>query len=330
MSSDGVACVVSWPYGANHMIMDQADDLMRQAADLGVAGAVARKSGQEAMAEKQFRAAYKFALRASELCGEATLRHRQLEHLRTAVIFALSCGEVEVARKLIKKAVSNDHFAEHKEKWAQMLETSAWTDEWLVAAVRREPPDEASLDILADRYWKRLFARCQMLTLNFEEARDLAQQTWCRTLRARSSLKPGGNFPGFLATVARNLWRDWHRSAKRAGPLGEHRLLSLDATFSSEEGDLAVLGDTLADLNALRAEDQRLLAGDIDRAMQKLSPWLRETLVARLIDGESCAEIGRRYGRSEQTISGWVRRGIRDMKRNLRELDQVSTGDNQS
>src|SRR2546426_12145575 len=27
-------------------------------------------------------------------------------------------------------------------------------------------------------------------------------------------LRPGGNFPAYLTTVATNLWRDWHRSAQ--------------------------------------------------------------------------------------------------------------------
>lgn len=35
---------------------------------------------------------------------------------------------------------------------------SAWPDAWLITAVRREPADEASLDVLVKRYWKTLFA----------------------------------------------------------------------------------------------------------------------------------------------------------------------------
>jgi DNA-directed RNA polymerase specialized sigma24 family protein len=44
-----------------------------------------------------------------------------------------------------------------------------------------------------------------MLTLNQGKAGDLAQQAWCRVLRARNTLKPGGNFPAFITTVATNL-----------------------------------------------------------------------------------------------------------------------------
>jgi RNA polymerase sigma-70 factor (ECF subfamily) len=202
---------------------------------------------------------------------------------------------------------------------------NAWPDEWLIAAVRRDPPDAAALDVLAERYWKPLFGRCQMLTLDQDKARDLAQQAWCRLLRARHTLKPDGNFPGFLTTIATNLWRDARRSARRAGPLADHRLASLEAAFPTEDGESTMLADTLPDLKALRAEEQRLLALDIDQALQQLTPLLRDVLVSRLLDGQSCAEIGRRYDRTEQTISAWVRQAVRQMKQHLEKSGHATT-----
>ena len=38
--------------------------------------------------------------------------------------------------------------------------------------------------------------------------------------------------------------------------------------------------------------------------MKALGPLSREVLIARDPVGESCVEIGRRYGRTEQTVSG--------------------------
>ena len=75
-------------------------------------------------------------------------------------------------------------------------------------------------------------------------------------------------------------------------------------------------------LAALRAQEQTILALDIDRALERLTPRLRDVLVARFLTGESCAEIGRRYGRTEQTISSWVREAIREMKLQLEEPDR--------
>jgi RNA polymerase sigma-70 factor (ECF subfamily) len=169
-----------------------------------------------------------------------------------------------------------------------------------------------------------------MLTLSQEKAGDLAQQTWCRVLRARNSVKPGGNFPAYLTTIATNLWRDANRSARRAGPMADHRMASLDAARPGDEEAAVALVDVLPDLNTLQADEQRLLALDIDQALEQLTPLLRDVLVSRLLDGESCAEIGRRYDRTEQTVSAWVRQAIREMKRHLEESDRVTVRENKS
>jgi RNA polymerase sigma factor (sigma-70 family) len=138
-------------------------------------------------------------------------------------------------------------------------------------------------------------------------------------LRARHGLKPGGNFPAYLMTTASNIWRDAHRWSQRAGPMADEKLASLDESLLAQEGDNIVLADVLPDSNSLQADEQTELRLDIDRALERLTPHLREVLVARFITGESCAEIGSRHGRTEQTVSGWVREAIREMKLHLEE-----------
>lgn len=200
-------------------------------------------------------------------------------------------------------------------------EAESWPDSRLVAAVRSDAPDETALDVLVDRHWKALFARCHILTLDDHKARDLAQEAWCRVLRARRGLKPEGNFPGYLVTVATNIWRDANRSARRAGAMADQRLLSLNAPLSGEEGDCVLLGDVLPDLNTLAEEKQKALEMDLDQALARLEPLLRDVLISRLVVGESAAEIGRRYDRTEQTVSGWVRQAIRELRDYLEERD---------
>ncbi len=199
----------------------------------------------------------------------------------------------------------------------RICEVSAWPDAWLVEAVRRDPPSEAALQTLADRYWRPLFGRCQLLTLNHEKACDLTQEAWCRVLRARHGLKPDGNFPAYLATTALNIWRDWQRSARREGQLANHRVASLNVTLRGDEGEPIVLADLVLDPGSLDAEKQNTLRLDLDQALEQLLPQLREVLVARFLVGESCAQIGRRHGRTEQTVSAWVRQALREMKSRL-------------
>ena len=193
----------------------------------------------------------------------------------------------------------------------------SWSDASLVDAIRGEVVNERALDVLVNRHWKRLFSRCRMLTQTIDEATDLSQSAWYRVLRARRSLDPERNFAAYLATTATNLWRDGARAAHRAGPLATHRLDSLDAPLRLEGGASVMPADVLADPQTHASEDQVARSVDIDRALARLKPRLREVLIARFLDGESAADIARREGRSEQAISGWVREALAEMKVHL-------------
>lgn len=190
-------------------------------------------------------------------------------------------------------------------------------DAALIEAVRRDPPDQAALDVLVRRQWPRLFARCRMLTQDAEAAGDLAQETWCRVLQARRRLDPLGNLSAYLAVVATNLWRDRARAARRAGSLSNDHLSSLDAVGAGERGEHRALADIVPDPASLDADEQANLSMDIDRALARLAPRARDVLLARYVDGESAAEIGRRYGRTEQTITAWLRQAVAEMRRLL-------------
>jgi RNA polymerase sigma factor (sigma-70 family) len=239
--------------------------------------------------------------------------HTELETICLLIEGALDQGDTYEARRLLTEVTTRCDGA-LTSKWDYLNDIRLWTDAWLVAAIRRDPPDSESLDELAHRHWKSLFGRCQMITLNRESANDLAQEAWHRVLRARTKLNPEKNFPAYLHTIAMNIWRDRSRSERRAGPMGEKRLASLDAELAGEEGQMILLGDAVPDLAGMAPDAQSLLKMDIDQALAQLAPELREVLVARLLNGESCAEIGRRHNRTEQTISGWVRQAVKEMK----------------
>jgi RNA polymerase sigma factor (sigma-70 family) len=256
--------------------------------------------------------------------GETERPADRLESLLQPVRLALAHGEVVQARALMEEAVAEEPSATETEEWRQLREIDSWPDSWLVAAIRQDPPDESALDVLVDRYWSALFGRCRMLTLNQERAEDLAQEAWRRLLRARHSLRSDGNVGAYLMAIATNLWRDAQRSARRAGPMAEHRLASLDTELTSDEEEGGALSDIIPDLNALEAERRARLAMDIDQALEQLTPLLRDVLMSRFIIGESCAEIGQRHDRTEQTVSSWVREAARQMRAHLEDRDRES------
>jgi RNA polymerase sigma factor (sigma-70 family) len=243
----------------------------------------------------------------------------QVQSIRAAAPPALKHGEAAHAGRMRAGAKSIEPPGALTGGWTGSRDVSSWPDSRLIDATRRDPPDAAALDALVARYWKALFARCQLLTLNEQKASDLAQEAWCRILRARRNLKPDGNFFAYLAMTATNLWRDEIRSARRAGPLAKGRLISLDAAQQAEDGEAPVLAEVLPDPKTISESDQLRLKMDIDQALGALTPLLRDALVSRYVTGESCAEIGRRYGRTEQTVNGWVREAIQVMRRHLED-----------
>ena len=194
---------------------------------------------------------------------------------------------------------------------------AGWSDARLINALHREPPDESALDVLVARYWKRLGARCRMLALDREAASDLAQESWLRVLQARGTLEPDGNFHAYLITIATNLWRDHHRNALRAGEMSDGRIESLDV-MEIQDGEPLALIDVLTESRTLQPDDELLLRLDVDNALERLSPHLRDALVSRFLIGESAAEIAHRCDRTEQTISSWIREAAREMKVYLR------------
>jgi DNA-directed RNA polymerase specialized sigma24 family protein len=82
----------------------------------------------------------------------------------------------------------------------------------------------------------------------------------------------------------------------------------------ADDGDSMPLISILADPHTLSADDQIVLEMDLDNALNRLEPRLRDVLISRFITGESAAEIGRRYERTEQAVTGWIREAIRQMK----------------
>jgi DNA-directed RNA polymerase specialized sigma24 family protein len=100
--------------------------------------------------------------------------------------------------------------------------------------------------------------------------------------------------------------------------MADSRLESLDAA-DPDHGQPIALVDMVPDANTLSIDDQFLLKMDIDGALQRLSPYLRDALVSRYVGGESAAEIGLRYDRTEQTITSWIREAVREMKVHLGE-----------
>jgi DNA-directed RNA polymerase specialized sigma24 family protein len=108
--------------------------------------------------------------------------------------------------------------------------------------------------------------------------------------------------------------------------MADSRIASLDAPVAADHtgGESIPLINLTADPHTLSPDDQILLEMDLDNALGRLEPRLRDVLISRFITGESAAEIGQRYDRTEQAITGWIREAIRPMKIYLADESSLS------
>ena len=187
-------------------------------------------------------------------------------------------------------------------------------DAMLVEAIRSEPMDVVALDRLVRRHGAEFLQRCRRLTGNREAAHDLMQETWCRVLAARHRLDPDRGVAGYLMLTAKNLWRDWNRTARRGHGGSVRREQSLDASWSATEESGCVLAEVLPDPQTLDREEHIHRGMDLARGLAALPPRLREVMIARFHRGETAAHIARRYGRTQQTVTSWLRQGIRELR----------------
>jgi DNA-directed RNA polymerase specialized sigma24 family protein len=117
-----------------------------------------------------------------------------------------------------------------------------------------------------------------------------------------------------ITTVATNAWSDQNRAELSAGALSGSRVLPLEAPSSANGGASVPQSDTITDARTLSSEGEHSAQARYRSSTQTLDPRLREILIARHVDGESTADIGQRFGRTQQTITAWLRHAARELK----------------
>src|SRR6266511_358002 len=88
------------------IMTDEIERLMSQATRLGSLGAAARRQGEEAAADASFRDAWSLARDAANQAAADGSHPARLDAWKVAARFALDCGEVLEARRLMDEAFS--------------------------------------------------------------------------------------------------------------------------------------------------------------------------------------------------------------------------------
>ncbi len=172
-----------------------------------------------------------------------------------------------------------------------------------------EDPDVGLMGLVAGgshAAFSEIVRRHQKLLLNFfarmgasHDGEDLVQETFIRLYRYRESYRPTARFTSFLYHLARNVWADQGRKSMRSGRLAE----SLR--------DLAPQAETPG--------PPRIDRADIEAALDRLSPKLRETLVLTIYQGLRYQEAADALGIPLGTVKSRVNLALNALKEILHE-----------
>ena len=174
--------------------------------------------------------------------------------------------------------------------------------------------DSAAWEEIVQRYHRRIYNICYRFAGTSDDAQDLTQEVFIKMYRTLNTYDVGkGAFMTWVTTITRNLLVDHFRKTK------QDRLTdSLDSPPSEHE-DAQPLGDRIADLS--RPPDVQAQSREtretVHRALQRLSPELREAVILRDLEDMDYREIATALRVPEGTVKSRINRGRAELARLL-------------
>lgn len=170
--------------------------------------------------------------------------------------------------------------------------------------------DGSAWETLVKRHTRRVYNICYRFTGNSAAAEDLSQEVFLRIFRTIESYRPEhGAFPTWLTSVTRNLLVDHYRRSRR-----DRLTDSMDDASSQVEAKEAP-GHS-PDRLAHAAE----LSEQLQQALARLSPELREAVILRDLQELDYREIQTVLQVPEGTVKSRINRGRIDLARILEDM----------
>jgi len=174
--------------------------------------------------------------------------------------------------------------------------------------------DAAAWEELVQRYHRRIYNICYRFAGSADDAQDLTQEVFIKMYRTLNTYDmERGAFMTWVTTMARNLLVDHFRKTKQ-----DRVTDSLDVAPSEREDAMPLseqLPDTAATPDA-RAQSQQV-GQTVHRALQKLSPDLREAVILRDLQDMDYKEIATVLKVPEGTVKSRINRGRAELARLL-------------
>ena len=182
--------------------------------------------------------------------------------------------------------------------------------------------DAAAWEEIVQRYHRRIYNICYRFSGSGDDAQDLAQEVFIKMYRTLGTYDvERGAFMTWVTTMTRNLLVDHFRKTKH-----DRVTDSLDAAPSEHE-DSMPLSDQIQDKNLPPDAhvESRETSESVHRALQKLSPELREAVILRDLQDLDYREIAAVLKVPEGTVKSRINRGRAELARLLqRTYKQVS------
>lgn len=169
--------------------------------------------------------------------------------------------------------------------------------------------DETAWEALVKLHTRRVYSICLRFTGRAEQAQDLTQEVFLRVFRSLKSFDVGvGCFRVWLATLTRNLLIDHYRKTRK-----ERVVDSIEDRLPELEEMGAVGGRTEGRVAGREAGEL------LQRALEKLSPELREAVILRDLEEMEYREIAEVLKVPDGTVKSRISRGRAELARVLRK-----------
>ncbi len=160
------------------------------------------------------------------------------------------------------------------------------------------------------RHTRRVYNQCYRFTSHRHESEDLTQEVFLRIYRTLDSYRSAhGGFATWMTSVTRNLLIDHYRRTRR-----DRMTDSLEDALPKLETKESA--GRRPDQAALLAE----LSKQIQQALGRISPELREAVILRDLQGLEYREIQDVLGVPEGTVKSRINRGRIELARLLEQM----------
>ncbi|MEP6923083.1 MAG: sigma-70 family RNA polymerase sigma factor [Pyrinomonadaceae bacterium] len=172
--------------------------------------------------------------------------------------------------------------------------------------------DEAAFEEIVNRYRNQITNFIFRMLNDYEEAVDLAQETFVRVFQARDRYTDDYAFSTYIYRIATNLAISELRKRKR------RRLISLNGFFQIDDGSQTEFQppDKKPLQDAILADAQ--IQAVVSKAIATLPEKYRAPLILRDVEGKTYDEISNILATNEGTIKSRISRGRNLLREKLR------------